>query len=47
MYNHSPDNYICPFCLVSKGIENEHVYTSQDEVIYRDDFITAFIAAGG
>jgi 8-oxo-dGTP pyrophosphatase MutT (NUDIX family) len=26
MYNHAPENYICPFCLVVQGIENEHVF---------------------
>jgi len=31
---------------VVKGIENEHVLTKQSDVIYRDDYITAFIAAG-
>lgn len=46
MYNHMPDNYVCPFCLVSQGIENEHVYTKQDDIIYQDFFITAFISAG-
>ena len=46
MYNHSPDNYVCPFCLVSQGIENENLLTDQKDVIYRDNTITAFIAAG-
>ena len=46
MYNHKPENYNCPFCLVAQEIENEHVLTKQDDVIYRDAFITAFIAAG-
>jgi histidine triad (HIT) family protein len=45
MYNHKPDNYICPFCLVSHGIENEHVITKQEDIIYHDDTITAFIAS--
>ena len=45
MYNHAPDNYICPFCLVAKGIENGHVLTKQADIIYRDEFITAFISA--
>ena len=46
MYNHAPKDYICPFCLVVQGIENEHVWTKQDEIIYRDECITAFISAG-
>jgi len=46
MYNHAPKKYICPFCLLVKKIENEHVYTKQDDIIYKDEFITAFISAG-
>jgi hypothetical protein len=23
MFNHAPKDYICPFCLLVKGIENE------------------------
>lgn len=47
MYNHEPENYICPFCLVAKSIENEHVLTKKYDVIYSDNDITAFIGAGG
>jgi histidine triad (HIT) family protein len=46
MYNHAPDHYICPFCLTVNGIENEHVYTKQSDIFYKDDYITAFISAG-
>ena len=46
MYNNAPEGYICPFCLVAQRIENEHVLTKQSDVIYRDDYITAFISAG-
>jgi histidine triad (HIT) family protein len=46
MYNHAPDNYICPFCLVVKGIENEHVLTKQNDIVYQDNYVTAFIGAG-
>lgn len=35
----------CPFCLIVKGVENEHLYTKQDDIVYRDDYITAFIAS--
>ena len=45
MYTHAPEGYICPFCLVIEGIENEHVLTRQSDIIYRDEFITAFICA--
>jgi len=46
MYNHKPDNYVCPFCLVARGIENDNVITNQEDVIYHDELITAFISAG-
>lgn len=45
MFNHEPLNYICPFCLVVSGIENNSVQTKQADVFYKDDFITAFIAS--
>lgn len=46
MYTHAPKDYICPFCLVVEGIENEHVQTKQADIVYKDDYITAFISAG-
>jgi histidine triad (HIT) family protein len=46
MFNHEPKDYICPFCLVVQGIENEHVLTKQDDIIYKDEYVTAFIGAG-
>lgn len=46
MYNHEPENYKCPFCLIVEGTENEHVLTKQADIIYKDEFITAFISAG-
>jgi len=45
LYSHAPEGYVCPFCLVAKGIENKHVQTRQSDVIYRDEFITTFINA--
>jgi histidine triad (HIT) family protein len=46
MYNHAPDNYICPFCLIVQGIENENVLTKHEDIVYQDDYVTAFIGAG-
>lgn len=46
MYSHAPADYICPFCLVAAGVENEHVYTKQQDIVYQNDQVTAFIAAG-
>lgn len=46
MYNHAPDNYICPFCQVAQGIENQFIHTKQSDIVYQDEYITAFINAG-
>jgi histidine triad (HIT) family protein len=45
MYNHAPENYICPFCLIVQGIENEHVYSVQTDIIYQNQWITAVISS--
>jgi histidine triad (HIT) family protein len=45
MYNHAPENYECPFCLVVNGGSNPPPWTCQQEVVYRDEFVTAFISA--
>lgn len=45
MVRHAPPGYICPFCLVAQGVENEHVWSRRQDVVYRDAFVTAFIAA--
>ena len=45
MYNHAPEDYHCPFCLLVSGIENEHVRSKQTDIFYQDPYITAFIAS--
>jgi histidine triad (HIT) family protein len=45
MYNHTPENYICPFCLLVQGIENEHVYSIQTDIIYHNHMITACVSS--
>lgn len=44
-YGHAPKNYICPFCLAVKGVENKHVVTKKQDVFYKDKYITAFISS--
>jgi len=46
MKSHIPANYVNPFELVAKGIENEHVYTKKSDVLFQDQEVTAFISAG-
>lgn len=43
MYNHQPEDYICPLCQISRG-ETTVKGSSEDDIFYRDEFITAFIA---
>src|SRR3989344_4860186 len=43
MYNHAPENYVCPLCQIAKG-EPTTIGSQEESIIYRDEFITAFIA---
>ena len=43
MYNHTPENYICPLCQIAQG-KPTTVGSQEDSVIYRDEYITAFVA---
>ncbi len=45
MYKHAPENYQCPFCRVSKGIEDEFVITKQSDIIFQNETVTAFISS--
>jgi histidine triad (HIT) family protein len=44
MYNHAPDGYDCPFCRLASGLETS--ISTQEDVIYRDEHVTAFMCAG-
>lgn len=46
MFNHEPLNYKCPLCFIAQGREEENFpYTRREDVIYKDDLVTAFIAS--
>lgn len=45
MHNHAPQKYICPFCLLIKGTENEDVHSVQSDIVYHDHAVTAFISS--
>lgn len=45
MYNHAPENYPCPFCLLVQGIKNEHVYSGQSDIVDQNDVVTAFVSS--
>ncbi|MBL4932239.1 hypothetical protein [Clostridium paridis] len=31
MYNHAPEGYFCPFCLIVDGVENDDLYKTDRE----------------
>lgn len=43
MYNHAPQDYICPLCVAIEGKENEHTLVRQSDIVYKDDIIMIFI----
>ena len=43
MYNHAPENYICPICLAIQGIENGQTMAKQADIVYRDEYTLAYI----
>lgn len=46
MYNHAPDEYRCPFCRIVHGGEGGGpTGSNQDDVVYRDEEVTAFVAS--
>jgi len=45
MYNHAPDDYICPFCSLVRGVENKHTHSVQTDIVYQNDTVTALIGS--
>jgi histidine triad (HIT) family protein len=45
MFNHAPENYICPICLAVKGIENEDTMIKKTDIILKDDSVMVFIGS--
>ncbi len=45
MYTHRPKDYVDPFELIVQGIEDARVYTTQEDIIYQDEYVTAFISS--
>lgn len=41
--NHATSDYTCPICLGIKGIENEHTLLKQEDLVYKDKVVGAFI----
>ncbi|MDP3993082.1 MAG: HIT family protein [bacterium] len=45
MYNHEPDNYICPICVAIDGIEDDRTMIRKSDIVYQDDLVTVFIGS--
>ncbi|MBM7601007.1 hypothetical protein JOC34_003428 [Virgibacillus halotolerans] len=43
--SHMPKGYVCPFCQVTSGLDVPDKGTKQDDVIFQNDYVTAFIAS--
>ena len=43
--SHAPADYICPFCMIVRGIERPDIATRQADVVLRTSEITAFVAS--
>ena len=45
MHNHAPADYVCPFCLLVQGIENEHVLSVHSDIFYWNAAVCALISS--
>jgi histidine triad (HIT) family protein len=45
MYNHAPENYVCPLCLLASGTLLESSFSQQSDIVFQDEFVTAFIGS--
>ena len=43
MFNHEPPGYVCPLCEIINGADNEPPWTTQADVVYRDDTIIVWV----
>lgn len=44
MYSHKPKDYECPFCRIVSGKEKQNKGTKQEDIVYQNKYVTAFIA---
>jgi histidine triad (HIT) family protein len=45
MHNHAPSEYKCPICVAINGLENDDTLIRQSDIVYKDEFVTAFISS--
>lgn len=43
MYSHTPEGYQCPLCEIAAGLDNSDGWTTQAEVVLRNEHIVAWI----
>ena len=43
MYNHAPEPYRCPFCLLIQGTENPHTLARHTDIVHHNAMVTAFV----
>ncbi len=43
MYNHAPENYVCPLCIAVSGVENADTLVKQSDIVYQDDNVTVLV----
>ena len=44
MYNHASEKYICPFCTLVQGIENDYTQLKQSDIVIQTVDTMAFMA---
>jgi histidine triad (HIT) family protein len=45
MYNHEPADYVCPFCALVGGWADTGALSTESDIIYRGDRVTAFVGS--
>lgn len=45
IYSHKPVDYECPFCRIVSGVDKNNKGTKQRDIIYQNNYVTAFIAS--
>lgn len=40
-----PQKYECPFCAVVEGVDKESVQTKQQDIVFKDENVTAFVSS--
>ena len=45
MHTHTSTSYICPICPAVHGLETEHTWIKQADIIFRDEYVMVFIGS--